>query len=55
MTTAEILWLVHETTVEHLKSEKPLELRRYLTEVGDMEALIAFDKEQMKSKSDPAR
>lgn len=51
MTTAEILWMVHEDTVEYLKEYEPRKVRKYLIEMGDEEALRAYDAEMMKSSA----
>ena len=48
MTTGEILWLVHQDTVQYLKDEEPNKVRKYLIAMGDEEALIAWDNDQMK-------
>lgn len=48
MTTGEILWMVHQDTVQHFKDNEPGKVRKYLIDMGDEETLISWDKEQMK-------
>lgn len=48
----EILWLAHLTTIEHLKSDKPHQVRLYLTKTKDYTALREWDRSQMKDSSD---
>ena len=47
--------MVHESTVDHLKREEPMKLRRYLIEMGDEETLISWDNENMKAKNSPKK
>lgn len=50
MSVPELIRLVHHDTLEYLKSEEPLKVRKYLMDMGDDSALRAWDSEQMKSK-----
>lgn len=41
-------WIVHRENIEHLVQNNPRGMRRYLTDMGDIEALILWDKQAMK-------
>jgi hypothetical protein len=47
---AELLWMVHLSTIEHLKEDKPKEVRMYLNKTKDYTALREWDKSQMKEQ-----
>lgn len=49
---AEVMWLVHTTTIQRMKQDSPHQLRRYLTSVKDYTALREWDKSQMKDSKD---
>ena len=49
---AEILWMVHLNTIEHLKEDKPHQVRLYLTQTKDYTALREWDRSQIKDSSD---
>lgn len=49
---AEILWIVHQSTIERLKEDKPNQVRMYLNETKDYTALREWDKSQLKDSSD---
>lgn len=51
MSTPEILWLVHEETIAYMKEHEPRKVRKYLMDMDDDGALIAWDKEMMASKT----
>lgn len=47
---SEVLWLVHTSTLEQLKEDKPSQVRRYLTDTKDYTALREWDNSQMKEQ-----
>ena len=49
---AEVLWMVHLSTVESLKEDKPQQVRLYLNQTKDYTALREWDKSQMKDSKD---
>lgn len=49
---AEMLWMVHLSTIERLKEDKPNQVRMYLTKTKDYTALREWDKSQMKDSKD---
>lgn len=49
---AEILWMVHTSTIERLKEDKPNQVRLYLNQTKDYTALREWDKSQMKDSTD---
>jgi hypothetical protein len=49
---AEVLWMVHLSTVESLKEDKPQQVRLYLNQTKDYTALREWDKSQMKDSQD---
>ena len=49
---AEVLWMVHLSTIERLKEDKPNQVRMYLNETKDYTALREWDKSQMKDSKD---
>ena len=49
---AEVLWMVHLTTIERLKEDKPQQVRMYLNRTKDYTALRAWDKSQLKDSQD---
>lgn len=49
---AEILWMVHLSTIESLKEDKPHQVRMYLTQTKDYTALREWDKAQLKDSKD---
>lgn len=52
MSFAEMLWLVHTTTLQNLKEEQPHKVRLYLTQTRDYTALREWDKSQLKDSQD---
>ena len=44
--------MVHLTTIENLKEDKPNQVRLYLTQTKDYTALREWDKSQMKDSTD---
>lgn len=51
MTFGELLWLHHTEQIQHFRENDKRGMRRYLIETCDDAALIAWDREQMKSTS----
>ena len=49
---AEVLWLVHLSTIESLKEDKPNQVRLYLTQTKDYTALREWDNAQLKDTRD---
>lgn len=49
---AELIWLVHTSTIDQMKEDAPRSVRRYLTDTKDFAALREWDKAQMKESSD---
>lgn len=49
---AEMLWMVHLSTIERLKEDKPNQVRMYLNQTKDYTALREWDKSQMKDSKD---
>lgn len=49
---AEVLWMVHLSTIERLKEDKPNQVRLYLTQTKDYTALREWDKAQLKDSKD---
>lgn len=49
---AEMLWIAHTTTIQHLKEDKPNQVRLYLTQTKDYTALREWDKSQLKDSKD---
>jgi hypothetical protein len=45
-----MLWMVHLSTIERLKEDKPNQVRMYLTQTKDYTALREWDKAQLKDK-----
>lgn len=43
----EIIWLVHTTTVEWMKVDRPQSVRMYLNQTRDYTALREWDKSRM--------
>lgn len=52
LSATEILWLAHTSTIERLKTDKPHQVRLYLTQTKDYTALREWDLSQMKDSSD---
>lgn len=48
---AEMMWVVHISTLQQMKEDSPGQVRRYLTQMKDYTALRDWDKEQMKEAS----
>lgn len=49
---AEVLWMVHLSTIESLKEDKPSQVRMYLTQTKDYTALREWDNAQLKDTRD---
>lgn len=47
-----MLWMVHLSTIERLKEDKPNQVRMYLTQTKDYTALREWDKSQLKDSRD---
>lgn len=52
MSAAELVWLYHIDTYEYLVQERRPQVRRYLTQVGDIERLRSYDVSQMSREHD---
>jgi hypothetical protein len=52
LSMAEMLWMVHLSTIERLKEDKPQQVRLYLNQTKDYTALREWDKSQLKDSSD---
>lgn len=51
MTTAEILWMVHEERISYYRENDTKKLRPYLISMKDEDTLLQWDREMMASKS----
>jgi hypothetical protein len=49
---AELIWLVHSSTTEQLKQDKPTQVRQYLNGTKDYTALREWDRSQIKDSQD---